>query len=117
MVTPIHATFTFRGMTGKTYTKDAYISDVANALVNFDSGIGASATSDTFFIAPEPCHLVDVSIITGPTVIGRLQVIRNSVPTGDILDLTTHVSTIAQRPRLMIGFNKGSKVAAIQLAV
>lgn len=118
MVTPVHGSFTFVGLTsGITYTKDVYLSDVAASLINFDSGIGAKATSDQFFLVPEACILVDVSIVTGPTVIGRLQIIRNSISTGDILGIIEHVSSNSDRPKLSIPFGAGEKVGAIELAL
>lgn len=115
-VTPVHAAFTFRTARGNK-TVDSYISDVAAGLVNFDDGVGASATSNTFYIAPENCVLIDVAITTGPTVIGRLMVTRNSVPTGNILGLIPHVDTSPLRPALAIGFAMGSKLAVIQQAL
>ena len=63
-----YAQFTFLGLRSKRiYNVDAYYSDVVNALVNFDSGQGASATSNTFWVAPEPVRLIDAVIVTGGT--------------------------------------------------
>ncbi len=118
MVTPIHGAFSFVGtLTGMTYSKDIYISDVVQTPIRWDSGVGATATSDTFWIAPEPVLLVDVSVVTGPTVMGRLQLLRNGVATGDMLGIVEHVSTSSARPRLRIPFATGAKIAANQIAV
>ena len=114
--TPKEGTAVFMGLSGRLYHKHIYCSDVANALVNFDSGQGASATSDSFFLVPEPCYLIDVSIVTGMADTTKLQVARNSVPTGDICQYVVHVSTIAMRPALNIPFGAGSKITFIQLA-
>ena len=65
---PQLATASFVGVqTRRTYAVDVYLSDVAAALVNFDSGAGAGAGSDTFWIAPENVILTDFSIKTGMT--------------------------------------------------
>lgn len=115
-VTPVHASWTFRTRSGN-ISVDSYISDVANGLVTFDDGQGASATSSAFYISPVDMVLVDVAITTGPTVMGRLMVTRNSIPTGNILGIIPHVDTSPFRPALGIPFKAGHKLTAIQLAV
>lgn len=115
-VTPVHAQWTFRTNSGN-ITVDSYISDVAGGLVTFDDGQGASATSSAFYITPANMLLVDVSITTGPTVMGRLMITRNSIPTGNILGIIPHVDTSPMRPMLNIPFGQGTKLTAIQLAV
>jgi len=115
-VTPTYGTATFVGaQSGKTYSKDLYISDVAAALVTWDGGQGASATSPTDWIPPEPVVLTDLSIVTGPTVIFKLQLIRNSIPTGDILRLVPHLTTNSMRPPLRIGFGAMQRAQIGQL--
>lgn len=114
---PQYASFTFVGsITGKTYTKDAYMSDVANALVRFDAGAGASATSPDHYRAPEPVILTDFANVTGMTDTTKIQLIRNGTPTGDILRFVPHLTTNALRPRLRIGIKAGVDFQAIQLA-
>jgi hypothetical protein len=113
---PQHAQFNFVGLqTKKTYAVDAYLSDVANAYATWDSGSGASATSDNFWIPPEPVVLTDVSFTTGLTDTKRLQLIRNAVATGQYLNYGVHDDANI-RPTLRLGFNKGDKIAGIQLA-
>lgn len=111
------ASITFIGLTtGKTYTKDVYMSDVVNALSNWDSGIGASAGSETFWTPPEPVALVDYAQVTGMTDTTKCRLIVNSIPSGDIFNYVIHVSTIANRPKLNVGIAAGAKIALIQLA-
>ena len=114
--TPKHATMSFKGRSGNIYSVDSYFSDVANALVTFDDGQGAGSGTNTFWIAPEPCYLFDVSIITGMADTTRAMVARNSIGVGVILDYTTHVSTASFRPTLRIPFGTGSKLTVTQLA-
>lgn len=114
---PQYGTFTFVGMTTKRiYNVDAYYSDVADALVNFDGGGGAGTTSPTSFTAPEPLVLVDVSIVTGMTDTTKIQVLRNNQPTGDFLRFTQHLTTSAQRSPVRLGFRQGVEIRAIQKA-
>ena len=113
--TPQYGTMTFRGLrTGRTYVKDIYLSDVNAALINFDGGAGAGSTSPTDWIPPEPCVLSDYSQVTGTADTTKLQLTRNSIPTGDMLRYAIHLTTLANRPSLMIGYGRGTKVAAIQ---
>lgn len=115
--TPQYGTFSFQGLaSGKTYTKDAYVSDVANARINLDDGAGASSTSENYWRVPEPVVLRDFSIVTGTADTTKLQMTRNGVPTGDILRYSIHLTTLAFRPNIMIGFAMGDDFSAIQLA-
>lgn len=115
--TPQHAVLQFIGLQSRrSYSLDAYVSDVANGLTTFDSGIGASATSDTSYVCPENMVLVDVSFATGLADTKRIRLVRNQVPTGDTFDYAIHDDGIASRPRLAKVFAKGDKIALIQLA-
>ena len=114
-VTPTYGTFTFIGMRSqRIYNVDSYIADVADALIHFDGGAGASATSPTSFTAPEDLLLTDVSFKTGPTVIFKLQILRNNQPTGDFLRLTAHLDTSPARSPVRLGFVRGTEVRAIE---
>ena len=108
-------TATFIGRSGRTYTKDLYLSDTANGPVNFDSGGGAAAASAEFTTVPENCVLTDVAIVTGAAQT-KLHVTRNGVGTGNMLRHTLHLNTLAFRPQLRIPFLSGDQIALIQLA-
>jgi hypothetical protein len=116
MAAPQYAAFQFRGASGRVYSKDAYLSDVVAGLVNWDSGQGAGATSETFWTPPENVVLVDYSQVTGLTDTTKIALTRNGVNTGDILRYTIHLTTLAYRPVLRTAFPAGSKISAIQLA-
>ena len=115
--TPQYGAISFYGiMSKRVYSKDIYVSDVAAALVNFDSGNGASATSETSLQFPEPVVIRDFSMITGTADTTKLQLTANGTPTGDILRYTVHLNTLAFRPVLQTVFPAGARIAAIQLA-
>lgn len=99
---------------GRTYCKDVYFSDVAGAPINWDSGNGASTSSDTHWTPPEPVVLRDFSIHTGMTQVNA-RISENGVPTGDTLRYEIHLDTLANRPMLNIPFGPGSKVAVTQV--
>lgn len=114
--TPQYGTMTFYGMSSrKSYIKDIYISDVANASVRFDAGTGASATSPVDLSFPEPVVMADMSIVTGTVDTTKMQLTRDGMPTGDVLRYSIHLTTLANRPRLSIGIRAGVRFAANQL--
>lgn len=113
---PQYSTFTFKGRSGRTYIKDAYFSDVANAMVNWDAGAGASSTSPTDWVPNEPVMLVDFSVVTGLTDTTKVQLTRNGIATGDMLRYSIHLTTLAYRPQLRIPFNPGQRIQFIQKA-
>lgn len=114
---PQYGTYVFRGLrSSRIYNVDAYHSDVADALVNFDAGGGASATSPTSWTAPEPVVLVDFAIVTGMTDTTKVQTLRNNQPTGDFLRFTQHLTTSAYRSPVLVGFAPGVEFRAIQKA-
>jgi len=116
-VTPKYGTMMFRGVLSKqTFPVDVYIADVANALIHWDGGAGAGTGSPAYWRAPEPCVLEDYAQVTGPTVTMKLRLNRNGVPIGGHLRYDTHVSTLANRPKLNIPFMRGDEISAIEIA-
>lgn len=83
--------------------------------MNWDSGAGASANSETFWTPPEPGMLTDYAMVTGMVDTTKIQMTRNGVPTGDVLRYTVHLTTLNSRPRLNIPYVPGDKIAALQL--
>lgn len=114
---PQYGTFTFVGIrSGRVYNVDAYFSDVADALVNYDGGAGAGTTSPTSWTAPEPVLLVDQAIHTGMTDTTKIQTLRNNQPTGDFLRYTQHLDTSPARSPVRLGVNQGTEFRCIQKA-
>jgi len=105
----------FVGVSGRTYAKQFYLSDSANGLVNWDAGNGAGSASPTFAILPEAAALTDV-IIAAATTQTMTQVLRNNVPTGDILLNSVQLASIVTRPPIAIPFGAGQMISMIQLA-
>jgi len=106
----------FIGLSSRqTYSKGTYFSDSAGALINWDSGAGASSTSDNNWTPPEPVILTDF-VLTAATGQTKSQIVRAGVPTGDVLLNALHLSTVTNRPTLGIVFGAGQKIQAIQLA-
>jgi len=113
--TPQYGTAIFRGMSGRKYIKDFYVSDINSALFRWDAGGGASATSPTDWRPPEPVVLVDLSIVTGCIDTSKAVLTRNGMPTGDIIRYTIFLTTLANRPTLNIPYLAGDQVTAMQM--
>lgn len=114
--TPQYGQMVFVGQSGKTYAVDIYVSDVNGALVHFDGGAGASTTSPTFWVAPENCTLIDYSQVTGTADTEKLRLTVNGRPLSSILRYGVHLTTLATRPTLNVGFRGGSQVSAFQIS-
>jgi hypothetical protein len=114
MAAPQYGCVVFVGKSGRTYAKDVYFSDAAAALVNWDSGAGAGATSETFWTAPEYLVMRDFSIHTGMTQTSA-RISRNGVPTGDTLRYAIHLDTLNNRPMLNIPFAPGDRISITQV--
>ena len=100
----------------QTKTIDLYASDVANALVNFDSGAGAAATSNTLFYMPWTGWITDFGIHTGMTDTTKISIMANNKSSGNMLRYAAHLDTSTGRPPIRIGIAAGALVSAIQLA-
>ena len=116
MATPKPAQMVFVGRSGKTYSLDLYVSDVNGALINWDGGAGASATSPTFWIAPEDCVLRTFSMVTGTADTEKIRLVADGKPTAHTLRYDVNLSTIATRPPLNVGFKGGTQVSAFQIS-
>lgn len=116
VATPQYCTFYFVGASGKTYSVDGYVSDVNGARVTFDGGAGAGASSPNFWIPPENVILQDYAMVTGTADTEKIRLTVNGRPCGQILRYVPHLTTNSNRPKLTIGFTKGSQVSAFQIS-
>jgi len=114
--TPQYGAMFFIGRSGKTYPIDIYVSDVNAALINFDGGAGAGSSSPTFWIAPEDVVLRDYSQVTGTADTEKIRMVADGKPTTHVLRYGVHLTTIATRPRLSIGFKAGTQISALQIS-
>lgn len=115
---PQYATLTFHGnSSGRNYSVDAYLSDVANAQVNFDAGSGATSTSLTFWKCPEDVTLIDFSINTGMTDTKSCLPVKDGgqIPS-QRLRYANFLNTMAFRPVLTMRFPQGTNFGLIQSA-
>lgn len=103
-----------QGVSGRTYAKHVYFSDTANGFVNWDSGAGASATSDNQWTPPENVVIRDV-VLAAATTKTLTQIVMNGQSSGDILLNSVYLASIAFRPPLAIPVAAGTKLQAIQL--
>jgi len=95
---------------------DVYCSDVANGAVNFDSGISAGATSETFYKCPINGKIIDFSILTGMTDTTCMRCTINGSPTKTVVRYNNHLNTSSQRTQLNIPVGAGENIGFVQLA-
>ena len=115
--TPQYASFYFVGhKTGKTYSVDAYVSDVNGARVNFDEGAGAGAGTADFITFEEPVQLKDFSIITGTADTEKVRLVSGGKPTRHVLRYSLFLNTLANRPQLAVNFAAGTRISAFQIS-
>jgi hypothetical protein len=101
---------------GGNLSVDVYLSDVANGAGNFDSGVTAGASSETFWKSPVNGLIVDFSVKTGLTDTTAGRVTINGAPTKSVVRWANHVNTLNNRPALNIPINAGENLGIIQLA-
>jgi hypothetical protein len=95
---------------------DVYLSDVANAAANFDSGAGAASTSETFYKSPVSGRIVDFAVKTGLTDTTKGRVTINNSPTKSVIRWANHENTLNNRPMLNIPVAAGENIGIVQLA-
>ncbi len=114
-VTPTYASITFFGLASRQKKNiDTYIADVDAALTHFDAGTGATSTSPQTYVMDEPGAIIDIAVVTGPTVISKLQVGRNRALLPGVYRLVPHLTTNALRPQLNIPFAKGDELTVVE---
>ena len=116
MVTPEIGTATFVGRSGRAYTIDVYLSDVAAVAATFNPSGAAGTGSLQFWRCPEDMVLRDFSIITGLTATVGLTWLRDGaqIP-GAMIRLANHLNTNPYRPTLNVMFAKGTNIGATQV--
>lgn len=115
MVTPENGTLTFKGVSGRLYTIDAYISDVVAAPFTMNPNGAAVAGSSQYWRCPESVTLVDYSIATGNTVsVGAYFTRDGATIPGSSVRSANQLNTLAFRPALKIDFPAGCLIGAIQ---
>lgn len=85
-------------------------------MINWDGGSGAGSASPTFWIAPQDVILEDYSQVTGTADTEKIRILRNGRPTSHVLRYGVHLTSLANRPKLKIGFEKGVQVSAVQIS-
>lgn len=114
--TPQYGGMFFIGASGKTYSVDVYVSDVNGGSVRFDSGAGAGTGSSEFITFPESVVLSDFSMVTGTADTEKIRLTVGGRPTAHILRYGVHLTTIATRPALKIGFTPNARIGALQIS-
>lgn len=110
------ASITFIGRSGRRYVFSGYLNDTTNNLVKFDeSKVAASGSPDSVTLK-EPGFITDICLTSDVATPSHLQLQRNGIPTGDILDCTAQLASVVNRPVVASPFNGGDKLQIMQVA-
>lgn len=113
--TPKSGTCTFKKSDGTTFSVPFYCSDVSNEVACWDSGGGATATSQNWWSAPCDVELIDVCVTTGMADTHSACITRNNAPVkGGRWQHVLHLNTVLERPKMGISFAAGENVGMIQ---
>ncbi len=100
---------------GSKNTISMYLNDTAANLVRFDeSKVAVAGSVDTYY-PKKSGYLVDICLTSDIATPTHLQILRNSTPTGDIVDATAQLASVVSRPRLGCGYNPGDKLTIMQI--
>jgi len=117
MVTATTGTATFKGLqSGKIYTPSLYISDVSAAAVLWNQNGAATSSSDSTLQFNEDVQLIDLAIISGPTVITGFTWYAGGtvVPASNQLIATCYTSVVSGRSFNPVGFKASRLISAKQ---
>jgi hypothetical protein len=114
MVTTTNGLLRLRGISGKDYSYNIFVSDVAGGALTFSTIGQAVAGSSNFIITPEPCMIADLSVTTGPTVIFNLVPYVNDVSSGQIIALANVINTLQNRSFPTVKISGGRKLTILQ---
>lgn len=114
---PQNATLFARGRSGKIYTVDVYLSDVANAQGNMNPSGAAGTGSLQYWRPEEDIKITDFSIVTGMTDTKGVNITYNgAIGTGRLLRYANQLNTLATRGSLNLFVPAGTLIGMIQFA-
>ena len=114
MVTPENGTLSLKGVSGKWYNINFYSSDVIGAPITMNLNGVAGTGSQNFYILPENCFIMDVSVATGQTVTTNWVVQINDQNIGVILNVANSINTLNTRAVPNVPLPANRKLTIIQ---
>jgi hypothetical protein len=112
MATATNYQLTFIGKSGRTYGINGYTADTAGAINTFSANTAAVAGSLPYWVPPEDVVLVDFSIVTGMTQTTQVLTENGAVKNGTLMNITSHLNTNSNRPKLSVPFKAGTLIGA-----
>jgi len=109
-------TVRYLGASGRLYAINAYANDTSNNLIRFDESKVAVAGSPDAYQTKESGSLVDIAFISDLATPTSVQILRNGTPTGDILDVTSQLCSVTDRPSPRTPFFAADKIQLMQIA-
>ena len=112
MATATNYQLTFAGKSGRTYGINGYTADTAGVINTFSANTAAVAGSLPYWVPPEDVVLIDFSIVTGMTQTTQVLTENGAVKNGTLMNVTSHLNTNSNRPKLSVPFKAGTLIGA-----
>ena len=109
-----NATLFAVGKSGKTYAIDLYVPDAIATKVTFNANGLAASTSETYWSAPEPVTIIDISAVGAPTAVGANFTFNGAVANGNTFRWANQANTLSNRAKMLIPVNQGTQVGMLQ---
>lgn len=109
-----NATIILLGKSGQTYTVDCYVPDAVATLWTFNPSGLAASTSTAYWKAPEPCIIIDVSVIAAPTAVGGIFTLTGALYTGKTIRHANQLASLPNRAKLNIPVPAGEQLGLLQ---
>jgi len=103
---------TFVGKSGRTYGINGYTADTAGVINTFSANTAAVGGSLPYWVCPEDVMLQDFSIVTGMTQTTQVLTENGAVKNGTLMNITSHLNTNSNRPKLALPFKAGTLIGA-----
>lgn len=101
---------------GRVKAVNFYASDTSAVLVKFDESKVAVAGSNDKVVLPNGGTLIDVAFTSDLATPTNVQLLVNGIPTGDVLDVTAHLTSVVNRPNPALPIGPGQQFQMMQIA-
>jgi len=109
-------TITMKGASGKEYGYSVYISDLAGVFWKWSALGAAVATSSDFILSPpENAQIMDISLLTTPTVSIASQLVASDIPKGIIVLVGNLLFSTQNRAFPHVTIGPGTKLQFMQM--
>lgn len=114
MVTAGNGTALFLDSKNQSHTYSFYSSDVVGAPVTWSASGTAGTGSQQFLIFPADMTLVDIQFHTSNTVTTAFTILKDNVPTGNLISIAAILDTLQKRTFPIFSWQRGRQLTLVQ---